>query len=153
MLKSNDTDEKMTKLRFRDTSLNRQSCLILDTLLPGGTNSKLPYGLFDTGFEAFWSEFERTALPSWRRGFRAALWLANWFSPLLIRRPPPLTLYDRPTRERALAAMERSRLYLLRQMIGLLKTTVSLAYGANSDVREAIGYPLQSDDPRKQVES
>ncbi|MCI0574584.1 MAG: hypothetical protein L0332_12615 [Chloroflexi bacterium] len=133
--------------------LNKRDHLILDTLLPAGAHPGLPLGLAGAGFDAFWSEFERTALPSWRRGFRAALWLATWIAPLLIRRPPPLTLYNRPARERALAAMERSRLYLLRQMIGLLKTTVSLGYGAAGDVRQAIGYPLQHDDPRRPVAS
>lgn len=133
--------------------LSRRDYLILDTLLPSGAHPSLPIGLSDTDFGVFWSEVERTALLSWRRGFRVALWLATWIAPLLIHRLPPLTLYDRPIREEALAAMERSRLYLLRQMIGLLKTTVSLGYGANGNVREAIGYPLQPDDQRRQVKS
>ena len=81
--------------------LKRRDHLILEALLPSGAHPSLPFGVADTGFDAFWSESERTALPSWQRGFRAALWLATWFAPLLIRRPPPLTLYDRPTRERA----------------------------------------------------
>jgi hypothetical protein len=122
--------------------LNRRDHLILETLLPSGAHPELPFGVADTNFDTFWSEFEHTALPSLRRGFRAALWLATWLAPLLIRRLPPLTLYDRPTRERGLAAMERSRLYLLRQMIGLLKRVVSLGYGADGQVRQAIGYPL-----------
>jgi hypothetical protein len=131
--------------------LSRQSRIILDTLLPSGEHSTLPYGIFDTDFEAFWSEFERTTLPSLRWGFRVALFATIWIAPLLIRRPPPLTLHDRPTRERALAAMETSRFYILRQMFQALKTTVSFCYGADRHVRDAIGYPLQHDDPRRQV--
>jgi hypothetical protein len=126
--------------------LNRRDRLILEALLPSGAHASLPYGVAEVNFDAFWSAFERTALPSWHRGFRAALWIATWFAPLLVRRLPPLTLHDRPTRERALAAMEHSRLYLLRQMLGLLKTTVCLGYGADDDVRQAIGYPGRPDE-------
>ena len=133
--------------------LSEHSRIILDTLLPSGAHPTLKYGVFDTDFEAFWSDFERTALPSLRLGFGAALFTAIWIAPLLIRRPPPLTLYDRPTRERALTAMESSRVYLLRQTMVLLKTTVCFCYGADRNVRDAIGYPLQHDDPRRQVSS
>jgi hypothetical protein len=131
--------------------LSKSDRIILDTLLPGGAHPTLHYGLFDTDFEAFWSEFERTTLPSLRWGFRIALLATMWIAPLLILRPPPLTLYDRPARERALAAMEASRFYSLRQIFQVLKTTVSFCYGADRNVRDAIGYPLQHDDPRRKV--
>jgi hypothetical protein len=131
--------------------LSRQSRLVLDTLLPSGAHPTLKYGVFDTGFEAFWSDFERTALPSLRWGFRAALFAAIWVAPLLIRRFPPLTLYARPTCERALAAMASSHVYLLRQLFVVLKTTVGFCYGADPNVRDAIGYPRQPDDPRRKV--
>jgi hypothetical protein len=88
-----------------------------------------------------------------RRGFRAGLFVTTWIAPLLILRSPPLTLYDRPTRERALAAMATSRFYILRQMVQGLKTIASLGYGADRNVRDAIGYPLQHDDSRWQEAS
>ena len=46
-------------------------------------------------------------------------------------------------------AMESSPIYLLRQVMVLLKATVCFCYGAHRDVRDAIGYPLQHDDPRR----
>ena len=131
--------------------LSQQSRIVLDTILPGGAHPTLKYGVFDTDFEAFWSDFERAALPSLRLGFRAALFAAVWIAPLLIRRPPPLTVYDRLTRERALAAMESSRYHILRQLFVVLKQTVCFCYGADPNVRDAIGYPRQHDDPRRQV--
>jgi len=131
--------------------LSKSSRLILDTLLPAGAHPTLKYGLFDAGFEAFWTEFECTALSSLRWGFRAALFAAVWIAPLLIHRLPPLALYDRPTRERALAAMASSRFYILRQLFVVLKQTVCFCYGTDRNVRDAIGYPLQHDDPRRQV--
>jgi hypothetical protein len=88
-----------------------------------------------------------------RWGFRAALFTAVWIAPLLIYRPPPLALHDRPTRERALAAMETTRSYFLRQMMVVLKTIVSFCYGADSSVRDAIGYPRQPDDPGRKLDS
>jgi len=121
--------------------LSQHARVVLDTLLPSGANPVLPYGLFDTGFDTFWADVEQTALPAWRWGLRAAVFTAVWAAPLLIGRLPPLTRLDRPTRERALAAMGASHVYLLRQMLGLLKTIACLGYGASPQVRAAIGHP------------
>jgi hypothetical protein len=131
--------------------LSRQSRIILDTLAPSGAHPVLKIGVLDAGFDEFWAEIERTALPGWRLGLQAALFTANWLAPLLIGRLPPLAMHDRPTRERALAAMETSRFSLMRQMMVLLKTIVSLCYGANQTVRNAIGYPPQFDDPHPKL--
>ncbi len=131
--------------------LSRQSRIVLDTLLPSAVHPDLKYGVFDTGFDEFWSDFERTAVPSLRWGFRAAVFAATWIAPLLIHQLPPLTLYNRSSRERALAAMGVSRVYFLRQIMIVMKTTVCFCYGAHPNVREAIGYPLQHDDPQRQV--
>jgi hypothetical protein len=94
---------------IRDTQLNHSVQVLLDTLLPSKADPALTYSVFDTDFDAFWSDVEGTALPTWRWGFHAALWVANWIAPLLIRRLPPLTPYDRLTRERARTAMETSQ--------------------------------------------
>jgi hypothetical protein len=131
--------------------LSQRARVVLDTLLPSEADPTLRYGIFDTDFDIFWSEVERTALPAWRWGFNAALWTANWIAPLLIHRWPPLSRQDRQTRERALAAMETSRFYLLRQMMDLLKTVVCLGYGADRNVRNAIGYPQKTEHSRPQV--
>jgi hypothetical protein len=127
--------------------LSRQSRIILDTLVPAGADPMLKIGILEAGFDEFWSEVERTALPGWRWGMQAALLAANWVAPLLILRLPPLTLHDRATRERALQAMDGSRFSALRQMMVLLKTIVSFCYGADPTVRAAIGYARQFDDP------
>jgi len=126
--------------------LSKSSRIILDTLLPANAHPALKVGIFDAGFDEFWAEVARTALPAWRWGLRAAILSANWIAPVLVGRLPPLTMHDRPTRERALAAMAASRVSALRQMVGLLKTIGSLCYGASPEVRAAIGYPRQLDD-------
>ena len=127
--------------------LSQHARIVLDTLLPSQAHPALPAGLMDVEFDAFWSDFERTTLPSMHRPFRVALAAATWVAPLLIGRRPPLAGHDRATRERALAAMGTSRWYLWRQLLMVLKMTASLCYGADPAVREAIGYPTQPDDP------
>ena len=121
---------------------------MVDTLLPGGPHGALTMGALDAGFEEFIRDFKATAAPRLRRGYRAAMFAAIWVAPLLIGRVPPITLYRRPTREHALEAFLRSRSYPLRQLAGVLKLTVAFCYGADGDVRDTIGYPLQHDDPR-----
>jgi len=118
--------------------LHPRERVVLSTLLPGG-GPPLDLGVLEAGFEDFYAEFERTAVPTLRRGFKLALFVALWVAPCLIGRLPPLTRHDRRTRERALAALGASRSYLLRQMLSLLKSVVALSYGADRRVREAIG--------------
>jgi hypothetical protein len=126
--------------------LSHQALLVLTTLLPAEAHPRLASGLTDGTIDEFWSEFERTALPGPRVGFQAAFFTATWIAPLLIRRLPPLSLHDDATRARALNALGKSRLPILRQMLGLLKTIASFCYGADPDVRAAIGYPHPSAD-------
>lgn len=113
---------------------------VVDALLPSGAHPTLP-GALEAGFEAFHAEFERTASPRLRWGFKAALWIAAWLSPLLIGRLPPLSRLEQEARENALEALGRSRFYLLRQALLLLKATVCFGYGANPKVRRALGIP------------
>lgn len=118
--------------------LNPRERVVLETLLPSATEPTLP-GIFDAGFEVFYADFERTAVPALRRGFKLALVVAIWIAPCLIGRLPPLTRHDPPTRARALAALGTSRSYLLRQMLVLLKSVAALSYGADRRVRDSIG--------------
>jgi hypothetical protein len=113
---------------------------VLAALLPAGVNERLSLGILDTGFDAFLEEFEAAAPSDLRRAFGLALFAAAWLSPLLIRRLPPISRLSAGDRELALAAMERSRLPELRQLVRVLKTVVSLHYGALPQVRQAIGY-------------
>ncbi len=128
--------------------LDSRTRLVLDTLLPSHAHPTLTTGLLEAGFDEFWSVFQRTAPATPRRAFRAAVLAATWLAPVLIGRLPPLDRYDRPTRERALAALGASRVPLLRQLMLVLKTVASLAYGADPTVRRAIGYPRPAQAPR-----
>jgi hypothetical protein len=121
-------------------SLRRVDLAVLGALLPSGASALLPQGLLDTDFESFLNTFEAEAPADFRRAFHVALTTAGWLAPLLIGRLPPMTRLNPDERERALAAMEQSRLPELRQLVIVLKTVASLHYGALPEVRQAIGY-------------
>jgi hypothetical protein len=122
-------------------ALGARDRVVLDTLLPADADPVLPEGVLDPGFDAFHAEFERAAPPVTRRAFRLALLAATWIAPLLVRARPPLSRHPRDVRERALEAMARSRVAVLRQLLVLLKLVAALSYGGRPDVREHLGYP------------
>jgi len=120
--------------------LNRRQRAVIEALVPKDGPAPLP-GAFDANFEEFFARFEATALPSMRWGFAAGLWVAAWIAPALILKLPPITRLSTEDREAALEALGKSRIYLLRQMLLLLKAVVSFCYGANPKVRQALGVP------------
>lgn len=103
---------------------------MLDTLLPG---------IEASGFDAFYKEFTRSGHLKLKLGFKAALFAATWIAPLLVMRLPPLSLSGARTRRRALEKVFSSRSYLLRQTSLGLKLVLSLCYGADPEVRRALG--------------
>ena len=109
-------------------------------MLPSAAHPTLAAGAFDAGFEDFYDDFARTAVAPMRLAFAAALFVATWVAPLLIRRLPPLTRHGRADRERALDALAASGSPLLRQLATVLKAVICLGYGADPAVRRAIGY-------------
>lgn len=113
---------------------------VLGALLPSRSSAVLPLGLLDTEFDAFLGDFERAAPDAFRRVFRLALVAGGWVAPMLIGRVPPITRLSRDDRDKALAAMNRSRVPELRQLVTVMKTVASLHYGALPEVRHAIGY-------------
>ncbi len=119
--------------------LSARDRAVLDSLLPPGGAVGLP-GAFETGFERFEAEFCADAPPQMRLGWKTALFAAAWISPLLIARLPPLDRLQPDEREAALEAMGKSRFYLFRQILLLLKAVTSLGYGATAAVRRAVGY-------------
>lgn len=119
--------------------LSRRDRAVLDALLPPGGPEGLP-GAFESGFEDFERGFTADAPATMRLGWRAALFLAAWVAPLLIRRLPPLERLPAEDREAALEAMGKSRFYLIRQVFLLLKAVTSFGYGSTGAVRRAVGY-------------
>ncbi len=113
--------------------------VVLDALLPAGDLEDLP-GVFEAGFEDWEKDFSADAPLTMRVGWRAALFVAYWISPVLITRLPPLARLSADERENALEAMGKSRFYLMRQCFLLLKAVTSFGYGSTARVRKAVGY-------------
>jgi hypothetical protein len=113
--------------------------LVLDALLPPGGPEGLP-GVFEAGFENWERNFSADAPLAMRAGWRAALFVAYWISPVLVARLPPLGRLSADERENALEAMGKSRFYLMRQCFLLLKAVTSFGYGSTATVRRAVGY-------------
>lgn len=112
---------------------------VIDALLPAGGPEGLP-GAFEAGFEDFENGFAADAPLPMRLGWRAALLVAYWLSPLLIGRLPPLGRLSSEEREEAVCAMGKSRVYLIRQVFLLLKAVTSFGYGGTKAVRRVVGY-------------
>lgn len=127
-------------MRSRRQRLGRRARVVIDTMLPSGADPALQLGAFDAGFDDFYDEFSRTASGPLRLGFRVALVAAIWISPLLIGRLPPLTRHRRGERERALHALATCGSLPLRQLVVVLKAVICFGYGADANVRRAIGY-------------
>jgi hypothetical protein len=119
--------------------VNARERAVIDALLPPGGPEGLP-GAFEAGFEAFEEGFRRDAPFPMRAGWRAALFVASWISPLLIGRLPPLDSLPDDERAEALEALGKSRFYLVRQSSLLLKAVTSFGYGSTSAVRRVVGY-------------
>lgn len=113
---------------------------MLDALLPPGGPGALP-GLLETGFEDFEARWSSEAPVPMVLGWRAALIVAGWISPLLIKRLPPFERLSPEDRTAALEALGKSRFYLLRQISLLIKAVAGFGYGNDPRVRRAIGYP------------
>jgi hypothetical protein len=124
----------------RIARMGTQERAVLEALLPPDAASGLP-GAAEAGVPEFLERFRSEAPPAMRAALALALFSAAWLSPLLIRRLPPLSGLPPGDRERALAAMSRSRWAVARQLVLLLKATVSFRYGAHPAVRRAIGFP------------
>src|SRR6187401_2449205 len=114
----------------RPARLRRRDRIVLETLLPSNAHPVLPNGILDAGFEEFYRDFKGTANRQLQYAFALGMVAATWIAPLLIGRMPPLGRHRRDTRERALGAMETSRFYLVRQLMVVLKTVISLCYGS-----------------------
>jgi fumarate reductase subunit D len=120
--------------------MNRFDSAVLDTLLPSGSDPLLPLGLLESGFDEWWTASSADVAPPIRLAFRLGLFAGAWVAPVLIGRLRPLNMLSPSDRERALTAMDRSRITALRQLVRILKTVAALHYGAHPDVRRAIGY-------------
>jgi len=107
-------------------------------IFPSGASERIPLGICDMDLEGYLTDIRsrvsfRTAL-----ALRATLWVIA-FSPILVLgRPRTLASLDQAARERVLAAILASSIYLVRQLAMLLKTVGAVFYASHPAVREGI---------------
>ena len=122
------------------SGLSRPDPVVCAVLLPSDADPRLPAGVLELDSAASSPELLPGARPWIRPGLRLALFSATGVAPPLIGRLPPLGRLSTDDRERALEAMASSRVGILRQLVVLLKLTAAMAYGADTTVRERLGY-------------
>ncbi len=124
-------------------ALSKSQKLVLETLLPSTPGEKLSVGIHDVAFTNFYKNFQQTAIWQMRLTFKVALFVAIWLAPLLARKIPPISLYNESDRTKILEALYKAPFNLFRQLVVMLKLTVSLAYAPDSRVREVLGQPYK----------
>lgn len=127
--------------------LSARDLAVVDALCPSGANAKLARGALEAGFERFYEAWSREANPALRWCFKGALLAGAWLAPVLIGRLPPITRLAPAERGRALETMFSHRLYVCRQLGLTLKMVVAFSYGADPEVRAAVGVPPEGGAP------
>jgi len=83
----------------------------------------------------------RGAMPGLQRvALRFAVWLVCVLGPLSQRRLPPFTRLSATERDRALARLGASDLYVVREMVVLIKLVAALARELSPGFRAALGW-------------
>lgn len=120
-------------------------CHAADAYFPGGDG--LP-----SASEAGMADFARRLPRESSKTFLVGAWaaaLAFQLTPLFtVWLPVPSALLPAGTRERHALALSTSRLYLLRQVAFLIKTTGSMCWAAHPTVRERLGLQPYPADPQ-----
>jgi hypothetical protein len=118
----------------RDAALLRA---VLDALVPRG--GAFPIGAADTDVDAALARYFASLHPLGPVGLRLLL-LAIEYGAVLFERTRPFSRLDPAAREHALAAWERSRLGLRRQLLASVKLLALMHFYERPDVWAAIGY-------------
>jgi hypothetical protein len=119
--------------------------LIFETILPQNAHPVLRFGARDLNLEPFYDSYVEHLPRGLKRDLRLVVWVLTWFPLFFIGVPLPLYWLSERNRTRYLEKIAASRIYLLRQGILLLKSTVGLEYFRDPRVRAALGIPYSED--------
>lgn len=106
-------------------------------MIPGVDGSALP-GLDDVDTSEFWAEYERSAPPFLRFGFRASVWALTFAPPALLGRPRTFDQLSPEDRDRLLDKVAHCRFYLVRQLPLTIKLMACFAYLRDEHVRRRV---------------
>ena len=114
------------------------ACL-LGALIPAGGPGR--GGLASVSLASFWELFEATAPPLLRIGLRTATWLFSLAPIAYVGRPCTFASLDPDARDRVLVGAAGSRIFLVRQLMDVLKFIACLAYFHDDGVRASVRGP------------
>jgi len=113
---------------------------LLDTLIPTGGDERFPLSALDTDAMELFEEMLLYVPATTGIGLRASIWMFELAGPLLgLKRPRRFSRLDAARREQCLAVLSKSDIYLVRQMVTLIKMMACFGWGADPRVREALG--------------
>ena len=116
---------------------------IMEALLPAGGDEQFPLSALDTGAEEMFQEMLLYLPAMTGLGLRAALWLIELGGPLLgLKKRARFSRLSLEEGEQCLAALAKSKTYLVRQFVLLLKSVACLAWCGDPRVRTALGHHL-----------
>lgn len=113
---------------------------MMDTIIPPGVEDKFPQSASETGAVKILDEMVQYTPFITAFGLRAAIWLIEFFGPLISSgRPRRFSKLEPASREQVLKNMYQSKVYLIRQLVLLIKMTACFGWGASPGVRKALG--------------
>jgi len=113
---------------------------MMDTIIPAGVEEKFPQSASETGAEKILEEIVRYTPFITAFGLRATIGLIEIFGPLISAgRFRRFSRLDPGSREEVLNRMYKSKIYLIRQLVLLIKMTACFGWGASPEVRKALG--------------
>ncbi len=104
-------------------------------------------GIERTDLEAFLEQFHKEAPPVMRAAIVACAAAYNVSTPVTVGLPIPATLLPKRLLDLHAQRAAYSRIYLLRQVVLLLKTVGGMCWGADPEVRAQLGLDPYSPDP------
>ncbi|MBI3073057.1 MAG: hypothetical protein HYY84_13165 [Deltaproteobacteria bacterium] len=118
---------------------------IFETILPQNAHPALRVGARDLDLEPFYDSYVERLPRRLKRDLRLIVWVLTWFPLFFIGLPLPLPWLSEKNRARYLEKVAMSRVYLLRQGILLLKSTIGLVYFRDPRVRSVLEIPYSTD--------
>lgn len=115
------------------------------TILPQNAHPVLRIGARDLDLEPFYDSYIENLPRRLKRDLRLLVWVLTWIPFFFIGLPLPLHALSERNRARTLEKIANSRIYLLRQGVLLLKSTIGLLYFRDPRVRAALEIPYSAD--------
>jgi len=113
----------------------------MEAALPAGGDEGLARSALEAGAAEVFQEMLELVPAFTALGLRAGLWFIEFAAPpLTLKKFRRFSRLEQTDREACLAGMSKSDVYLSRQMATLMKMFAGFAWGADPEVRAALGY-------------